>query len=226
MTERRHAVFASGLALMLFVRLSVADVEPKALKVDPEKFGLKMELVETEEQAVLVSIGELQKAGIPKKAKQWFKRAIKSDRKGALVQAIEEATLATKIAPDFFQAHAALAVGYLKKGNLREAERHLAISSQLNPYYLPAREIQGIISFKRGQVGQAGDLLRDVVRQAPTRKMAHYYLGLTLVESGDQERAQQHFGRAEALRRRPSRLSRDVADALYEHTIDLWSESP
>jgi tetratricopeptide (TPR) repeat protein len=87
------------------------------------------------------------------------------------------------LAPDFFQGHAALPVAYLNAGQLDEAQRQVDISLALNPDYVAAQEILGLILFSKGEYGNAADTLAAVVKEMPCRKTGHYYLSRALDNS-------------------------------------------
>jgi tetratricopeptide (TPR) repeat protein len=90
-------------------------------------------------------------------------------------------------------------VGYLKTGRLDQAERYVQSSLELNPSYLPAHEIHGLVLFFQGRFPEAADALAGLVKKTPCRKTVHYYLGRALENAGDLEKAQYHMDAAEAL---------------------------
>ena len=175
-----------------------------ALASDRAEFTPTMALTRTEHGDATISLGELTtEERIPKQARKLYQAALEAERKGNHELAEERMRMATEIAPDFFQAHAALAVAYLNTGRVQEAEEQLEISLDLEPNYLPAREIKGLVLFFRGRLQEATDLLSSLVKRAPCRKTLRYFLGRALLRLGESERAEYHIGRAKELARRP-----------------------
>lgn len=113
-----------------------------------------MSLTQTADSDLMVSFAELTTVEkIPKAARRLYTKALKADEKGEESSAMDQLRAAVELAPQFFQAHAALAVGCLKTGEPEEAEHEIERALQLNPYYLPGREIQAITWFIQGKFG-------------------------------------------------------------------------
>lgn len=166
-------------------------------------FAPSMDLTKTGADAV-VSVAELMTdKTIPKQARRLYGRALKSERKGHQEQARQQMQAAIEIAPNFFQAHAALAIACLNAGAIDEAENHVDIALKLNPHYLPGHEIKGLTQLSRGKFREAADTLGKLVKSAPNRKAGHYFLGQALLKLGDEETANQHLERADELLRHP-----------------------
>lgn len=165
---------------------------------------LTMALTEPVHGDATISLQELAVNDVvPKRARQLYEKALKSDRKGRTDLAIAQATEAINTFPGYFQAEAALAVAFLELGNTDEAQRHALIAAKLNPHYLPAQEIQGLIFYFQGRFREASDTLTEVVKSAPCRKMVHYYLSLALRQLGDYQKADYYLQTAVLLLRNP-----------------------
>ncbi|MEZ5398806.1 MAG: tetratricopeptide repeat protein [Bryobacteraceae bacterium] len=167
-------------------------------------FTVTMDITGTMDSAASISLDELMtEKVVPKEARKLFEKALKSDRKGKHEEALERVRAAIAIAPNFFQAHAALAVAYMKRGQTNEAEREVDVSLRLNPDYVPGQEILGLVLLSQGNLREAAEILDHVVEMAPSRKTAHYYLGQALLRMGNPGASSEHLKRAEFLLRHP-----------------------
>ncbi len=167
------------------------------------QFGLgqlTMALTQTQHGDAAISLQELAADNaVAKRARRLYEKALESDRKGRTNLALEQARAALDAFPGYFQAEAALAVAYLKQGNASEAQRHVRIAAKLDPHYLPAQEIRGLVFYFQGRIREAADTLGEVVKTAPCRKAAHYYLSLALRQLGAYQEADYHLLTAQEL---------------------------
>lgn len=190
---------------MLFILFPAAAIS--GLPAPPESSAsampvITMELSRSGHGDWVVSVAELETdTNVPKEARDLYEEALKADRKGDHVRALERAKAAVELAPTYFQAHASLAVAYVRTGDVDEADRELNIAASLNPHYLPAREIQGLVYFWRGDFREAAVTLEALVRLAPSRETARYFLIQALLKLGDVQRARYHAEIAKVLRR-------------------------
>lgn len=193
------------LALLAAIPTSAfaADPHPDRLWSGPKGFAPTMALTRTGDDAVVSFADLMLEKTVPKAARRLYEKALKFERQGKLEQAMQEAQSAVEVAPEFFQAHAALAVGYLNAGAFEEAEVHAEMALGFNPEYIPARHIQGLVLFFCGKYREAANTLSEVLKHAPERKTAHYFLGLALRQLGDEQEAGQHLERAGELLRKP-----------------------
>ena len=189
------------LCILLLVLAAPARTAPpdSARGAEP---AISMELTRTEHGDAMISLAELTtQASVPKEARKLYEKALKADRKGDQVRALEHAKAAVELAPAYFQAHASLAIAYLKAGDLDEADRELDMAASLNPQYLPAREIRGLIDFSRGNFQEAALALEALVKQAPCRDTGRFFLARALLKLGDLQRARYHLEMANILGR-------------------------
>lgn len=189
---------------------------------------LTMELTQVQHGDAVVSIQELIAVNrIPKAARRLYEKALESDRKGRSDLALEQAQAAIDIFPQYFQAEAAVAVAYLKHADFTEAQRHVQIAATLNPHYLPAQEIQGLILYFQDRLREAVDVLGDFVKTAPCRKTAHYYLGLALRSLGDTQQAEYHLRTAQLLQLNPmSSRPEDITEQNGASSFLMRSQPP
>ncbi len=172
---------------------------------NPRGFVLTMSLAETTGWDAVISWSEVQTpVTVPGKARKLFRRALKADRRGRTEEAVKLLRRSLELAPGYFQAHAALAVGYLKLGDVRQARHHVSIALAVNPEYLPGREIKGIVCLVEGRYEESAAILSELARRSPTRRTVHYYLAKALLRTGETRLAEEHLTRATALLRQQS----------------------
>jgi Flp pilus assembly protein TadD len=175
--------------------------------------AISMELTRTEHGDAVISLAELAtEASIPKEARKLYEKALKADKNGDPVRALEYAKGAAELAPSYFQAHAALAIVYLKAGDLDRADRELDIAVNLNPQYLPAQEIRGLVHYFRGDFREAVLTLEALVQQAPCRDTGRVFLARALLKLGDVEQARYHVEMAKILGRNKNRWKLGVPE--------------
>ena len=192
-------------ALLLALAAAGKALPPESGVREP---AISMELTRTAHGDAMVSLAELAtETTVPKEERKLYEKALKADRKGDHVRAREYAIAASEQAPAFFQAHAAVAVAHLKAGELDQADRELDTVTSLNPQYLPAREIRGLVYFFRGDFRKAALALEELVKQAPCRDTARYFLTRSLLKLGDVTRARYHFEITKILERDSGRRS-------------------
>lgn len=185
-----------SMILTVLLGLATAGRGVRAASAAPPP--ISMELTQTAHCDAVISLAELATdATVPKEARKLYDRALKADRKGD--RALEQAKTAVDLAPSYFQAHAALAVGYLNAGDPDRADRELDIAVGLNPQYLPAREIRGLVLYFRGDFQETVQVLEPLVREAPCRDTARYFLAQSLLKLGDVQRARYHLEMANTL---------------------------
>ncbi len=190
-----------AVSILLLVIATCGRAAPAESAAGAER-AISMELTQTEHGDAVISLGELAtQANVPKEARKLYEKALRADRKGDQIRAEEHARAAVELAPAFFQAHAALAVAYLKAGDLDAADREIDAAESLNPHYLPAHEIRGLVHFFRGDFREAVLALEALVKRAPCRLTARYFLAQALLKLGDVARARYHLEMAEILGR-------------------------
>jgi predicted Zn-dependent protease len=161
----------------------------------------------------LVSLAELRsQIVIPQAAWNFYKNALRKDRKGDQVAAASLAEEAVRLAPDFVQARVALAVAYLRNDNFEAAAEQIHAALNLDPSYLPGRELLGIATFLQGEFTAAVEILQGVLKNGPERPETHYFLARALCEIDQCTRANEHFKTAQRLRRHPAKRLSDFSD--------------
>lgn len=229
MTWHRHARYRAahsdartmGLALLaVFAVLQIPLGGPLAAATldDDTEYKVSMTQARTEKGAAVISYAELKTKRLPRRTRKLLKRAIKLDDKGATEDALSLVERALASAPTFVEAHAAAAIANLKLDRIDEARRHLHDALDIDPTLLPAREVQGILLYRKQNYEAAREVLEDVIARAPGRALAHHFLSEALHELGEQELAVHHHEQAERLRRHPFRPRRDPSE--LERDVD------
>ncbi|MCZ2075808.1 MAG: tetratricopeptide repeat protein [Bryobacterales bacterium] len=206
------------LSIVLLALAAPAWTAPPGSDAGTET-AISMELTRTQHGDAVVSLAELAtEASIPKEARRQYEKALKADRKGDPIRALEHAKAAAELAPSYFQAHAALAIAYLKAGDLDRADHELDVAASLNPQYLPAQEIRGLVHYSRGDFREAALALQSLVQQAPCRDTGRLFLARALLKLGDVERARYHVEMAKILGRNKNRWKLGIPelDAAWE----------
>ncbi len=199
--KMRFTVRPESATFILFLTLVTFGQSAPAEFAEGEP-AVRMELTRTAHGDAVVSLAELAtETNVPKEARKLYEKALKADRKGDRVRAREYAFAAVQLAPAFFQAHAAVAVAHIQAGELDAADHELDIIESLNPQYLPAREIRGLVHFFRGDFREVVVVLEGLLKQAPCRETGRYFLARSLLQLGDVARARYHFEMAETLGR-------------------------
>ncbi len=167
-----------------------------------------MRSTETRNGNVIISLGELRcRKTVPEFVWKQYRRALLEDDRHRYSESFRLATSAVTAWPGFPQAHAALALWYLRNRDLANAQLQIEAALGQNPYYLPARELLGIAFLSRGEYSNARKVLEAVVVNDPTRILAQYFLSRTLIRLREPTLAEMHLEAALRLRRHPPKPS-------------------
>ena len=168
----------------------------------------------------VVDITDLQRK-YPKKAVQEYEKAIEELRKGDARKSIELMEDVVKAAPDFYQAHNNLGVGYQRLNRFEDAAREYKAARGLNPrateplvnlgslYIQEAdsrREEGNIVT---GRILDAAlDILDEAVKADAQSAPAYYYLGSAYYKSDFPQEAEKNLLKSQQLdpKARPVRL--------------------
>jgi tetratricopeptide (TPR) repeat protein len=168
--------------------------------------GLVMRSSQTRSGNGVISIDELQRRKtIPDAVWKQYRRALTEDDRGHHSESFRLAMSAAALWPAFPQAHDALAVSYLRTLDLPNAEREIRTASALDPYYLSAQELQGIVYLVRGDLSEARKTLAAVLVIDSTRGVAQYFLARTLADLGEFSSANEHLEMSTGLHRHPAK---------------------
>jgi len=110
-----------------------------------------------------------------------------------------------------------LAIAYPRSGDLASAGREVRIPLALNSNDRPGYELRGIVLYLGGELDQSATTLRAVLKNTPTRPVAHYFLACALRDRGEVEIVREHFDAADRLRRHPPHPS-EMTDLIPPRT--------
>jgi tetratricopeptide (TPR) repeat protein len=103
------------------------------------------------------------------------------------------------VAPHAWQAHVGLANTYLRAGDLRGAEAHVAEAQRLAPAAPAVIGIAGNVWMERGDPARAALAFRAVLEQEPASALAMHNLALALAAQGRRDEAATYFDRAREI---------------------------
>ncbi|MCS6806736.1 MAG: tetratricopeptide repeat protein [Acidobacteriota bacterium] len=143
----------------------------------------------------VISAAELQK-NIPKSARREYQRGVEASAKGQREKAIQHLQRALELHADFTQARNDLGVQYLRMGRLQEAYTEFlrAVSSQPT---LPEPYINlGYLLTQQHEYRAALVHLDRALQLAPTHWQALTWTGVSLMQTGELDRAEQCLKKA------------------------------
>ena len=138
-------------------------------------------------------------AHIPKHALKEYEKAVLEIKDHNTQRAIERLENATKLAPDFYNAHLGLAQEYRKTDRLDAAEQELARAFDLNPREGTPLIQLGEIYLEKNNFKRAAEVLSQAIRVEPGSAIAHYALGRAQYSLSEYAEAEQAFTRAALL---------------------------
>ncbi len=138
-------------------------------------------------------------ANIPKQALKEYEKAVREIKDHNTQRAIERLENATKLAPDFYNAHLGLAQEYRKTDRLDAAEQELARAFDLNPREGTPLIQLGEIYLEKNNFKRAAEVLSQAIRVEPGSAIAHYALGRAQYSLSEYAEAEQAFTRAALL---------------------------
>ncbi len=115
-------------------------------------------------------------------ARKDFDRGIRAMQTGRRSQAIQYLAAATRSDPDYFEAHAYLGQLFLQEGEPLRGLAHLERALVIDPNsdVVESNKAWALLALRRSvEAEQAG---RRAVRLAPASQIAHYVLGLALLQ--------------------------------------------
>jgi tetratricopeptide (TPR) repeat protein len=138
--------------------------------------------------------------GTPKSMASAHRALARSLReRGQLESAREELQKAREQDPENREILLDIADLELLLGNLDEAESIVRIVLDSQPDHRRAKQVKGIILYRRGKLEEAKAVLEESLVLNPSPELAHYYLGLICEHDGETAAALAHY--REALRR-------------------------
>lgn len=112
----------------------------------------------------IVNVREL---AVPKEAIREYEKALKDMEKGNAATATERLEQAIRIAPDFFEAHVALAKQYRAAGRIGDAETHWTKAAEIRGHDAGPLVELGRLYMERGDASAALSVLERAVDRDP-----------------------------------------------------------
>lgn len=113
--------------------------------------------------------------------------------KGDLASAKAELEKGRKLDPDNRELLLDLADLDLFAGNLDASDEMLQLVLASQPDHKRAKQLKGIILFRRGQLDEAQTVLEDALKLNPSPELAHYYLGRIFEQRGQLPQALEQY---------------------------------
>ena len=105
---------------------------------------------------------------VPESAQQAFALGLKLVEEGKIDAAVEKMHEATRIFPEYFDAHLQLGNIFLKANQFKEAIAELDLARQINPNDERAYQTFGLLLMKQGNFGVAVAVFAEAVRLNPS----------------------------------------------------------
>ena len=120
-------------------------------------------------------------ASAPRKAQEYYRKAVAAAVKGDHQGAIDELLRAVAEYPEFAIAHSELGVEYQKLNQLEKSDEHLRIALKLKPgAYEPLASL-GIVLVRMKKHEEAESVLREALKIRDDSAVVHFYLGRSLL---------------------------------------------
>jgi thioredoxin-like negative regulator of GroEL len=129
-------------------------------------------------------IVDIRELAIPKKAVSEYEKALKDMENGDKDRGTERLEQVVAMAPDYFDAHMALARQYRTAGRTGDAEKHWTRAAEIRGHDAePLVEI-GRLYIERKDAASAASILERASGADPKSPAAHYYYALALYQDG------------------------------------------
>jgi len=154
-----------------------------------------------------------------------LKRARDFEDEGDLDAAIGEAQLAMELDPDSSRAIRELGHFYLKKDDLKEAEKWLLQAAQMNEMDVIAFHNLGELYLKQDEIDKAHHYFEKAMEISPRHLDRGINFGKTLVQRKMIPRAIKVFSQAFKLSKEPLELQEEVANFCCENEAQNYAAS-
>jgi Flp pilus assembly protein TadD len=141
----------------------------------------------------------VENAGVPKKALEFYKKAILLSKAGDHTGSIDQLKQAINVYPPFLFALTEMGVQYLILGDLAKADEALIAALRIKPGIFEPLVNRGIVYFRLKRYMEAEGLLRAALKAKEHSSVGHYYLGRTLMSLKRLDDAEKEFTAAVAV---------------------------
>lgn len=143
----------------------------------------------------VISVAEASQA-VPADAKREYNTGLKFVAKGDFLKAATHFSAALSIYPDYLAARNDLGAQYLKLKRVDEAEQHFLIVLDNDPKNFNARFNLGLVRIERRDYADAISQLNQAMAIDGGRPVAHLWLGVSMLETGDVPNAERELTKA------------------------------
>lgn len=131
-------------------------------------------------------------AGVPKRALDFYEKAVELSKTGDQRGAIEQLTLAIAEHPPFMNAFNEMGVQYMRLNELEKADAALLAALKIKPDAFEPLVNRGITLFRLNRQADAEQILRSALKLKASA-VAHYYLGRSLTRLGRNDEAEKEL---------------------------------
>ena len=135
-------------------------------------------------------------AAVPKKALEYYEKALELSMAGDNKGAIAQLKLAIAKYPAFMLAYTEIGVQYLKLNQLEIADEALQAALKIKPDAYEPLVNRGIVLFRSNRFSEAETHLRAALKAKDQSAVAHFYLGRTLMSLKQYDEAEKEFNSA------------------------------
>lgn len=154
-------------------------------------------------------------AHVPKKALEFYDKAIELAKAGDHKSAIQQLLLAVNEYPEFMLAYNEMGVQYLRLNELAQADEALQSALRIEPEAYTPLLNRAIVLFHLKRFADSEPILRTALKAKPDSAVAHYFLGQVLANSGHFEEAVTELTTALDLDEEKTNEGRRVLAIIY-----------
>lgn len=209
---RDSAEFRDIPFLMMTAEVSEARIV-QAAETEVDGYIIKPFMAKTLEEKIQKILKNKEK---PSEFDTHMKRGLNMMESAMYDTAAEEFEEALNLRPDSARARQALGEVYMKKGDMREAERWLAEAARANPQYIRVYESLAQLCSETGREDSALDFLERACEISPNNAQRQLKLGKLYKRMGEDEKADNAF----QLALQNDRLNADLHTEIGEIYLD------
>ena len=155
-----------------------------------QPYNVSIRLVDKAKQNAKPTVIQAENAEVPKRAMEYYSKALELSAKKDHKAAIEQLKLAVAEDPKFMNGYNEMGVQYMRLNELEQADEALMAALKIKADAFEPMLNRGIVLFRLKRLADAQDILRRAIAIKDQSAMAHFYLGRTFF-------AQQQYDEAE-----------------------------
>ena len=197
---------------------SVSIVQVRGFPAQNYNLSIRLKPKTSEEAKPAVVNAEF--ANVPKKALEFYDKAIGQAKAGDHKSAIEQLRLAVNEYPEFMLAYNEMGVQYLRLHELARADEALQSALKIEPEAYTPLLNRAIVLFHLKRFADSEPILRTALKAKPDSAVAHYFLGQVLANLGHFEEAVTELTTALGLDEEKTNEGRRVLAIIYSYKGD------